>query len=342
MRELPCLSVLVSWRCSVHRGRALLDFVRRSGSDDRVEASVIAHGSHPKVSITFGDLSLTLPGMADILDRRAVESLALQICRGLGVARISGESEPMPTMGELLREARYRRNLSLDQAEAVTKIRKKYLLALEEDDYAELPAPVYARGFLQIYAEYLGVDPHVVDKLFQPPPRSAGNEGIRQAATGFRDPSPISVKAVLITALTLAGVSAVFFLYAQYLAFTSSQTGEVVPGPTVQVSPTAPAIVALPSPTPSPVPSPSPTPVRAVEVTVRITERCWIRVVADGQGTPLFEGELQPGDERTWKARDRIDMRVGNAGGVDVTVNGMRQGKLGASGEVKNVTWGRQ
>jgi hypothetical protein len=79
-----------------------------------------------------------------------------------------------------------------------------------------------------------------------------------------------------------------------------------------------------------------------VEVTVYITDRSWMRVVADGQSTPLFEGELQPGDTRTWKAKDRIDMRVGNAGGVDVTVNGMRQGKLGASGEVKNVTWGRQ
>ncbi len=255
---------------------------------------------------------------------------------------ISGENESMPTMGELLREARYRRNLSLEQAAAATNIRKKYLLALEEDDYAELPAPVYARGFLQIYAEFLGLDPRFADKLYQPPSRTVGGESLRPAASGFRDPSPISLRSVLATLLAIGGVAAVFFLYAQYLAFTSNQDAEVVPRSTFVASPTSVAIAAPPTPVPSPTPSPSPTAIRAVEVMVRVTERTWLRVIGDGQSTPLFEGELYPGDTRTWKARDRIDMRVGNAGGVEVTVNGMRQGKLGASGEVKNVTWGRQ
>lgn len=75
---------------------------------------------------------------------------------------------------------------------------------------------------------------------------------------------------------------------------------------------------------------------------VKVTERCWLRVVADGGSIPIFEGEMDAGETRTWKAKDRLDMRIGNAGAVDATVNGMRQGKIGASGEVKNVTWGRQ
>ena len=58
----------------------------------------------------------------------------------------------------------------------------------------------------------------------------------------------------------------------------------------------------------------------------------------DGQNPALFEGELQAGETRTWKAKDLMDMRVGNAGGVEVTVNGMRQGKLGAGEGSRRIT----
>ena len=248
----------------------------------------------------------------------------------------------MPTLGEVLREERHRRDLSLQQVEAEVKIRRKYLIALEEDDYSVLPAPVYARGFVQIYAEYLGLDPAFVEKLYQPPERAAVAPSIRPAAAGLREPRAISMRAVvtfLIVVLVIAGVA---YLYAQYLSYTSTAVSDIPPRATPVVTPTSFAIAPLPTVTPTATPLPSPTPVRAVVVTVYATERTWLRVVADGQSTPLFEGELQVGETRTWSAKDRMDMRVGNAGGVEVTVNGMRQGKLGASGEVKNVTWGRQ
>ncbi len=249
----------------------------------------------------------------------------------------------MPTMGEVLHEARYRLNVSLEEVEEYTKIRKKYLVALEEDNYSELPAPVYARGFLQMYAEYLGIDPAFADKLFQPPQPKVAPPQIRPAASGIPAAEGISLRAIVTAFLAVLGLAAIVLLYWQYAAFTSnSNPAEATSRPGAAVTPTNYQAVAIPSPTPTSPPTPSPTPVRGVEVTVYITDRSWMRVVADGQSSPLFEGELQPGDARTWKAKDRIDMRVGNAGGVEVTVNGMRQGKLGASGEVKNVTWGRQ
>ena len=249
----------------------------------------------------------------------------------------------MPTMGELLREARTRLHLSLEEVEEYTKIRKKYLIALEEDDYSQLPAPVYARGFLQSYAEFLGIDPKYADKLFQPPDTARTVPEIRPAASGIPASAGISLRSLITIVLAVLGVAAIGFLYWQYAEYASGGSRvDVPPKGAPLATPTGYQLVAVPTPTPSPLPTPSPTPIRGVEVTVYITDRSWMRVVADGQSTPLFEGELQPGDTRTWKAKDRIDMRVGNAGGVDVTVNGMRQGKLGASGEVKNVTWGRQ
>lgn len=61
-------------------------------------------------------------------------------------------------IGYSLRAARERQGIGLPEAELATKIRAKYIRALEEEDFAGLPADTYARGFLRSYAEYLGLD----------------------------------------------------------------------------------------------------------------------------------------------------------------------------------------
>ena len=61
-------------------------------------------------------------------------------------------------IGNSLREARLRQNLELTEAELATKIRGKYLRALEEEQFELLPAQTYVKGFLRTYAEWLGLD----------------------------------------------------------------------------------------------------------------------------------------------------------------------------------------
>jgi len=61
-------------------------------------------------------------------------------------------------IGYSLRAARERQGIGLPEAELATKIRVKYIRALEEEDFAALPAGTYARGFLRTYADYLGLD----------------------------------------------------------------------------------------------------------------------------------------------------------------------------------------
>ena len=61
-------------------------------------------------------------------------------------------------IGSSLRDARQRQGLDLHQVEQAVKIRVKYLRALEEEDFDVLPAQTYVKGFLQAYAEYLGLD----------------------------------------------------------------------------------------------------------------------------------------------------------------------------------------
>jgi hypothetical protein len=61
-------------------------------------------------------------------------------------------------IGNSLREARVRRGVDFSQAELTTKIRGKYLRALEDEQFDMLPAETYVKGFLRTYAEYLGLD----------------------------------------------------------------------------------------------------------------------------------------------------------------------------------------
>jgi hypothetical protein len=64
----------------------------------------------------------------------------------------------MPEIGETLREARMRAKIDMSEVEAHTKIRAKYLRALENEDWALMPGPTFVRSFLRTYAEYLGLD----------------------------------------------------------------------------------------------------------------------------------------------------------------------------------------
>src|SRR5947209_1879300 len=61
-------------------------------------------------------------------------------------------------IGTSLREARLRKQVDIVQAEQGTKIRAKYLRALEDEQFELLPAQTYVKGFLRSYAEYLGLD----------------------------------------------------------------------------------------------------------------------------------------------------------------------------------------
>ncbi len=68
----------------------------------------------------------------------------------------------MPTIGDTLREGRMRRRLDIADVEQQTKIRAKYLRALENEEFSMLPGPTFVKTFLRTYAELLGLDPHAL------------------------------------------------------------------------------------------------------------------------------------------------------------------------------------
>lgn len=103
----------------------------------------------------------------------------------------------MPPIGETLREARLRQQIDIAEVEQATKIRAKYLRALEGEEFDRLPGSTFVRTFLRTYAEYLGLDPQLLVEEYRarhespgeeeiqrlappPPPRAGGREGRRR------------------------------------------------------------------------------------------------------------------------------------------------------------------
>jgi len=73
----------------------------------------------------------------------------------------------METIGDILRNKRLEKGLTLEDVSNLVKIRKKYLEALESGNYNEIPGTVYAKSFLKIYADFLGLDRFYILKRYQ-------------------------------------------------------------------------------------------------------------------------------------------------------------------------------
>lgn len=73
----------------------------------------------------------------------------------------------MKTVGSMLREARLKKGVTPQGVEQAIKIREKYILAIEEDNFGALPSPSYAKGFVRNYAEYLGLPTDAIMAFFR-------------------------------------------------------------------------------------------------------------------------------------------------------------------------------
>jgi cytoskeletal protein RodZ len=261
----------------------------------------------------------------------------------------------MGELGALLRETREQKGLSLADAEEVTRIREQYLRALEEEDFSALPGAIFARGFLRNYATYLGLDPQKVVAMYVGRPGSPDGSGPTAARIpadymtfesvdlSMRRPPLISLD-LIIGMLLILGLTVIggWWAYHQYLVpilTVTPASNQPTPMPTSAVLSIPPTITPTPTNIPTNTPTVTPPPPFYTGVTIElvITERAWIQVQVDG--VKVFEGILEAGERRNWTGEERVVVRCGNAGGVEVIVNGQSQGLLGERGQVVDREW---
>lgn len=288
----------------------------------------------------------------------------------------------MIELGQWLREAREAKGLSLSQVEEATRIRQKYIAALESGLQEDLPGDVATRGFLRNYAVYLGLNAEdAIRRLGQPESQAtqiakAAEQMMGPRAVDYRpiefdlhNQSPLSMRWLsigLVIGIALVAVTLGAWLWRSNpqliaglfappatatptsTATAASTANKVSATPTpgvfrITATPTQ-SIFLLPTPTPTPLPpsteapSATPTPLTSeVAVVARAVQRAWVRVTSDGQ--VVLEKVLEIGSEEQWTAQNSLTLRTGNAGGIEVTVNGEAQGTLGALGVIEECSW---
>ena len=72
----------------------------------------------------------------------------------------------METLGQILKTAREKKKVTASQAATVTRIKIQHIEAMERDDFSRIPAPTYGRGFIKLYAEYLGLAPAPLIEMY--------------------------------------------------------------------------------------------------------------------------------------------------------------------------------
>ena len=116
-------------------------------------------------------------------------------------------------IGATLREARERRQLTYEQVEAETKIRAKYLRALEEEEFDSLPSGTYVRGFLRAYASYLGLDGRLfVDEYASRFGTRHDDELFRRRRERPMTQRHESSSAVLVALIAVVAIGVLFFV----------------------------------------------------------------------------------------------------------------------------------
>jgi cytoskeleton protein RodZ len=212
-------------------------------------------------------------------------------------------------IGSSLREARNRQSLDFPELEQLTKIRPKYLRALEDERFDILPAPTYVRGFLRSYAEALGLDGQpFVDEYNSR--FAVGEEEVpirtRRVPQPRRDRSDRESR---IAALALLGIAIVTALVIAAWRFGGPEDGSV-PGLKV----------------PGQTPAGTTTPARGQAVlTVRGSAGgSWMEVRAGtASGRLLYSGTLERGQSQRFEAR-KLQLALAKPDNVLVRLNGNR------------------
>jgi cytoskeletal protein RodZ len=133
-------------------------------------------------------------------------------------------------LGEMLRSARESRGLDRTRIERDTRIRERYLSALERGAYDELPGDIYARGFLRTYARYLGLDPDAMVALYRietrAPVARAATRGRRRPMEGPR-PRAFALAPGVVGAAVLTVMVGALVAYLAYQLITFARTPEL-------------------------------------------------------------------------------------------------------------------
>ncbi|MFJ8077434.1 helix-turn-helix domain-containing protein [Streptomyces sp. NPDC096176] len=232
-----------------------------------------------------------------------------------------------PSIGHVLQQARVGAGLTVDEVSTSTRVRIPIVHAIEEDDFSPSGGDVYARGHIRMIARAVGLDPDPL--IAQYDSEHGGRPAPTRAAPLFeaerirperRRPNwTAAMVAAIVAVVGFAG----FTLFSDGESEGSGTT--VAEGDSAETKkPTTPT-----SKPADPKPDPSDSAIAAVpkdKVTVKLSatgDKSWISAKSHN-GKLLFDGLLLKGETKTFQDDERVDLILGNAGAIELFVNGKK------------------
>ena len=240
------------------------------------------------------------------------------------------------SLGSLIAKARKDAGLSLEDLAAKTNIRISVLSEIEKDNFEHCGGETYARGHVRNIASILKADQKEFIRLYE---EEQGGE-VRSMKDLLVENSvmrlPAEAHKVSWKVLVMISVVSLFAVGIAQVVISNVNTNEVVSAsPSASASPTA-----AESPSAEPSAKNTFSSGTGVEVVINATRaKSWL-FVSDDAGRVLFSGQIPRGAVKVFSSDSQLNLKVGNAGGVDLKVNGKKVEAIGVDGEVVSVSYG--
>lgn len=259
----------------------------------------------------------------------------------------------MGQIGEILKTARLNKGITIKEAEEETKIRVKYLEALESESFHEIPGMVYVKGFLNNYATFLGLDAQEMVQLFKlSVPQTQEDDIIMEPPKPILEPKKYKKRyrfkpkyfryllgfvAILILLLFNS------FWHSNNTTVNKNQKNSPKVEENKDVTTNsqdanknatdANKQKVEPKQNNTQQPAATQQQITGVHLILNADKgTSWIRVNVDG--ALAFEGNINQGETKNFDGKDKITIRLGNAGAVNINYNGKSIGYLGEIGKV--------
>ncbi|MFF1381289.1 helix-turn-helix domain-containing protein [Streptomyces sp. NPDC058308] len=248
-------------------------------------------------------------------------------------------------IGRVLRQARIDAGLTVDEISTSTRVRIPIVHAIEQDDFSRCGGDVYARGHIRTLARAVGVDPAPLLAQYDEghggrPPAPTPAAPLFEAERIRSEPRRPNWTAAMVAAI----VAVIGFV--GFTAFSggddSDSSKSVAEGSTP--ANTKPAEKPKPTKPADPKPDPSDSAIAGVprdKVTVKVVApdgRSWISA-KDHSGRTLFDGVLEQGQDKTFQDKQKIDLVLGDAGAIELYVNGKQVDNEFEPGQVERLTY---
>jgi len=243
------------------------------------------------------------------------------------------------SLGSMITQARKSAGLSIEDLSASTNIRGVLLKEIESNNFINCGGDTYARGHIRNIATKLGVDPLIFIATFEEEQMHTHQsmQDLLVEKGVMREPQ--EVRKVSWKVLATISVSSLFVVGLVQIIISNTSSLEI-PEPiattSASASPSSSASASEATPTEEATIS---TGVGVELVITAARAKSWL-FVSDASGRTLFSGQIARGTTKTFSTDVSLNLKVGNAGGVDLTVNGNSIDSIGDDGEVVSVSYG--